>query len=308
MSLDYMRSAVDRGIVATADGASLPLYALGAPFPEAPALLFGHANGLAAGSYEPWLETLARDFDVFAFDARGHGGSAWPAGPLTEVFGVDRFADDLAAVAAAVRARVASRPLHFAGHSLAAAAAVRLAVRGTPLPFASASLFEPPIFPPRDARDYREAIAQQERLIRGSAKRQPRWASPEALLEFLRVRGVFRSFDPAMLAAHCRASLKPDGAGGYTLRCLPEVESAIFAAHRDADTWARLPQIVGRLHLVAGDPDMPERDWVSGAMAAIAARLPNADLTVLPGAGHMMIFQQPEACRELLRRRLDGDG
>lgn len=308
MSLDFMRSALGRKVVATADGASLPLYECRAPSAEAPALLAGHANGLAAGSYEPWLETLARDFHVLAFDARGHGGSAWPAGPLEKTFAVDRFADDLAAVAAAVRERVGSRPLHYAGHSLAAAAAVRLAARGGPLPFASVTLFEPPIFPPPDAPNYPEAIAQQERLIRGSARRQARWASPEALLDFLRVRGVFRSFDPAMLAAHCRASLKPDGAGGFTLRCPPEVESAIFAAHRDADTWARLPRAVDRVHLVAGDPDMPERDWVSGAMAAIAARLPNADLAVLPGAGHMMIFQQPQACRDLLLRRLHGSG
>jgi pimeloyl-ACP methyl ester carboxylesterase len=308
MSLDFMRSAVTRGVVATADGASLPLYALAALSPEAPALLVGHANGLAAGSYEPWLRALASDFHVFAFDARGHGGSAWPAGPLTEVFTVDRFADDLAAIAAAVRARVAARPLHYAGHSLAASAAVRLAARGRPLPFASATLFEPPIFPPPNAPNYPEAIAQQERLIRASARRQARWASPEALLEFLRVRGAFRSFDPAMLAAHCRASLKPDDAGGYALRCPPEVESAIFAAHRDADTWARLPQVVGRLHLVSGDPDMPERDWVSGAMAAIAARLRDADLTVLANTGHMMIFQQPRACRDLLLRRLGAGG
>ncbi|HVM82229.1 MAG TPA: alpha/beta hydrolase [Stellaceae bacterium] len=304
MSLDSALWEWTRAEVMTRGGARLALYALNSPQSEAPALLVGHANGLAAGSYAPWLRELARSFHVFAFDARGHGASLWPAGALEEVFCVDRFADDLAAVAEAVRARIGARPLHYAGHSLSAAAAVRLGARGAPLPFASATLFEPPIFPPRDSPNYPEAIAQQERLVRGSARRQARWTSPEALLEFLRPRGVFRSFDPEMLAAHCRASLKPDGAGGFVLCCPPEIESAVFAAHRDADTWTRLPRVASQLHLVSGDPDAPERDWVSGVMAAIARRLPQADLTVLPGTGHMMIFQQPQACRDLLLGRL----
>ncbi|HMK69263.1 MAG TPA: alpha/beta fold hydrolase [Stellaceae bacterium] len=292
-----------RSAVATQDGARLALYQVQAPRADAPALLVGHANGLAAGSYSPWLRELARGFHVFAFDARGHGASDAPAGVLAEVYAVDRFAGDLAAVAAAVHARISGRALHFAGHSLAAAAALRLAARGGALPFASATLFEPPIFPPADSANYPEAIAQQERLIRGSARRQARWASPQTLFDFLRPRGVFRRFDPEMLAAHCRACLKPDGAGGFLLCCPPEVESAVFAAHRDADTWARLPGVLGYIHLVSGDPSAPDRDWVSGAMAAIAGRLPKSDVTVLPGAGHMMIFEQPALCRDLLLRR-----
>jgi pimeloyl-ACP methyl ester carboxylesterase len=298
-------NAIECFVVEAQDGARLPIYAVGGPS-GAPGLLVGHANGLAAGSYEPWLRELGARFRVFAFDARGHGGSSWPAGPLEEVFSVDRLADDLAAIAATARIRLDSAPLHFAGHSLSAAAAVRLAARGGGLPFASSTLFEPPIFPPADAATYAEAIDQQERLIRGSARRQARWARPDALREYLAVRGVFRTFVPAMLAAHCRATLKPDGAGAYVLCCPPAVESAIFAVHRDADTWQRLSQIRDRLHLVSGDPGAADRDWVSGAMAAIAARLPAADLVTLPNAGHMMIFQQPDACRDLLFQRQRG--
>jgi len=107
-----------------------------------------------------------------------------------------------------------------------------------------------------------------------------------------------------MLRAHCRASLKPDGAEGFVLRCPPGVESSIFVAHRDADTWRKLPLVATPVHLVSGDPGAPERDWVSGVMAAMTASLPRADLTVLPHTGHMMIFQQPRACRDLLLRRL----
>jgi len=292
--------------VATADGARLPVYEVGGPA-RAPALLVGHANGLAAGSYEPWLRELARRVRVFAYDARGHGGATWPEGPLETVFAVDRFAEDLAAVAATLAARIDGAPLHFAGHSLAAAAAIGLALTGGADPFASLTLFEPPIFPPPDAPNYPEAIAQQTRLVRGSARRQARWSSPEAMREYLGARGVFRSFRPDFLAAHCRATLRPEG-DGFVLCCPPEVESTIFTGHRDADTWEHLPTIRTPLHLVSGDPDQPDRDWVSGNMAALAARIPGADLAVIRGAGHMMIPQQPETCRDLVLRRMLGAG
>jgi pimeloyl-ACP methyl ester carboxylesterase len=296
-----LRDPADWFEVTVSDGARLRIYeACGAT--TAPALLVGHANGFSAGSYGPWLRDLARDFRVFAFDARGHGGSSWPEESVETVFSVDRLADDLAAIASELRRRLEHVPLHFAGHSLAAAAALRLAARGMALPFDRVTLFEPPIFPPKEAPNYLEAIEQQERLIRGAARRQARWESPEALHAYLRTRGVFRSFVPEMLEAHCRAALRPDEAGRCVLCCPPAVESTIFAVHRDADTWQRLPEIRERLHLVSGDPSAPDRDWVSGAMGGIVGRIPGADLMTLPGTGHMMIFQQPDACRELLLR------
>jgi pimeloyl-ACP methyl ester carboxylesterase len=119
-------------LVTAHDGAVLPIYCWRGPA-RAPALLMAHANGFAAGSYAPWLGLLARDLAVFALDARGHGRSSWPEGALDEIFHVDRFADDLALVAAAVAERCGAGGLHFAGHSLGAAAALRLAARG---PFA----------------------------------------------------------------------------------------------------------------------------------------------------------------------------
>jgi pimeloyl-ACP methyl ester carboxylesterase len=286
-------------IVETPDGAALPVYALGGPT-QAPAMLFGHANGLAAGSCGPWLDELAGALRVFAFDARGHGAARWPAGPLETVFAVDRFADDLALVAAATAARLEGAPLHYVGHSLNAAAALRLAARAAPLPWSGTLLFEPPIFPPAASPHYAEAVEKQAPLVARSAARRALWPSPGALAELLRGRGAFARFRPDLLDAHCRATLRPLAEGGYTLCCPPAVESAIFDIHRQADTWQRLPQVRAAVHFVAGDPALPDRGWVSVCMAEMAAQLPRARLTMLPGAGHMMLFEQPDACRDLV--------
>lgn len=280
------------------DGAVLPVYAAKGP-PGAPALLVAHANGLAAGSYAPWLAALAADLAVFAFDARGHGGARWPDGALDAVFHVDRFADDLALVAAAIVARHGGA-LHLAAHSLGAAAALRLAARGGALPWRSALLFEPPIFPPPESPHHAEAAAKQTPLIELSARRRAHWESPEALAGRLARRGPFARFRPDLLAAHCRATLRARPEGGFALACPPAVESAIFRNHRSADTWQRLSRVAGPVHLIGGDPRLGDRGWVSAVLPELASRIAGARLTFIGGTGHMMIFEAPETCRGLV--------
>lgn len=293
--------------VRAADGAVLPVHAWGGPA-GAPALLVAHANGLAALSYAPWLADLAADLAVFAYDARGHGAASWPSGPLDEVFHVDRFADDLALVAGAVLARLGGRPLLFAGHSLGAAAALRLAGRGGKLPWRQSLLFEPPVFPDRSSPHHAAAAAKQTPLIERSAERRAFWESPEALGGLLAARGPFRRARPDLLAAHCRASLRPLPEGGWTLACPPAVESAIFRNHRIADTWQRLPAIAAPVHLVGGDPALADAGWVSAVLPEMAQRIPGARLTMLAGRGHMMIFEAPDSCRALVLGEAGGAG
>lgn len=300
MSVPHFRSLPEAESVAlaTPDGATLPIYALGGPA-RAPGLLLGHANGLAAGSYGPWLLELVRHRRVFAFDARGHGGATWPEGPLDQVFHVDRFTDDLALVAHAVKARLGDAPLLMVGHSLGAAAALRLAARGE-VPWSRALLFEPPVFPPPHLPHFAEALAKQTPLIERSAGRRAHWQSPEALAVLLGARGAFARFRPDLLAAHCRATLRPLPEGGYALACPPAVESAIFLSHRAGDTWSRLRRIAAPIHLVSGDPALPERGWVSALMPDMAREIPGARLTTLAATDHMMLFEQPEPCRDLV--------
>jgi pimeloyl-ACP methyl ester carboxylesterase len=164
----------------------------------------------------------------------------------------------------------------------------------------------PPIFPPRQSPHYAEACAKQIPLVARSAARRALWQSPEALAAVLRARGMFARFRPDLLAAHCRATLRPLPEGGYTLNCPPEVESAIFHNHHHADTWQRLSTVRAAIHLVASDPTLPDHGWVSACMPEMAAQLPQARLTLLAGTDHLMIFEQPDACRELILATIAG--
>src|SRR5215475_6684344 len=79
-------------------------------------LVLLHGGLSDARSWAPQLESLARDYDVIAWDAPGCGGSADPAEDL-------RLADYADAVAALVRA-LGVGPVHLAGHSFGAGLAI----------------------------------------------------------------------------------------------------------------------------------------------------------------------------------------
>ncbi|MGA3304842.1 MAG: alpha/beta hydrolase [Stellaceae bacterium] len=290
--------------VTAPDGAVLPVYALAGPA-HGPALLFGHANGLAAGSYAPWLKDLAQHARIFAYDARGNGGSSWPAGPLDRVFHVERLADDLRLVAEAVTARLEGSVPAYLGHSLGGASAIDLAIAGNLPRFPALMLIEPPIFPAPKSTSHAEAMRIQDRLIAGSRKRRADWPSVAAFYERLKSgNSVFAKFPDPMLKAHCRATLKPKPAGGFTLCCPPEVECAIYEAHRESGSWNGLARVTIPLDLVGGDPNRPDRDWISGAITDMAKQMPRARLTVLAGAGHLMICEEPARLLALVRRWL----
>ena len=156
----------ERSVVAADDGLELSLYRLREGKDDAPALLWGHANGFPAGGYAPLLRLLASDFRVYAYDARGHGGSGLP----DDKPGFDRYAADLDLVCRAVRADADGAPLFYASH----------AVCGVPGSGSRASRARPGRpSPPSSRRSRRrsttsgESIPTASRELSGMALRRP---------------------------------------------------------------------------------------------------------------------------------------
>jgi pimeloyl-ACP methyl ester carboxylesterase len=284
-------------------GAKLRLYALNDGRRDAPALLWGHANGFAAGSYLPLLETLATDFRVLAFDARGHGGAEDVGAPYIAGYHADPYALDLARVAEAARALIGPEtPLHFAGHSFSGYALLRLGgVFGT-APWAGITLFEPPLCPTPDQPEHALAMGLARGLIEGAERRRRRWESPAAFEASLAARPHYARWRPDMLAAHCRATLRPDG-DGWTLCCPPEVEAATYRMTLNASTFRALVDFPLPVHFVASEPPGPGSppSWAALVQRAAARRAPLGRLTELTGVGHMMPFERPDACAALAR-------
>lgn len=299
------------------NGTALRLYRLYGPVQgdqaqAGPSLLFGHANGFAAGSYLPWLQRLAERMPVFAYDARGHGGSAHPGQPLAETTHVDALAEDLALVVAAVRRQVGQGvPIHFAAHSFSGLAALRLGAVHDCMPFASASLFEPPISPTPDLPEHAVSGELSQGLIKGAERRRREWQSPDAYFARLDANPHFAAWDRPMMAAHARATLRPKPNGnGYELACDPAVEAAGYRMTLNSSTFRFVDRFCCPTMFVASDP--PEAggppSWAARMQWLVSQRVPGAKLVHLSGTSHMMLFERPDECLRHLLAHIAGSG
>ncbi len=294
----------ERRVVTADDGLELSLYRLREGKRGAPALLWGHANGFPAGGYAPLLRLLARDFRVYAYDARGHGGSGLPAGAPD----FDRYAADLDLVCDAVRAEAGDAPFFYASHSFCGVAGLRLAGVFGREPWEAFTAFEPPVSPPLDhpARRYSEEASRA--LSAMALRRRPRWADPETFRLALAGRDAYRGFDAEALAGHCRGSLHPTEAGDWRLACPGPLEAHNYEAALDPSTYEGLARIARPVTFVAsldggasGNPS-----WAATVQADCARRAPNGRLATFSAAGHLVPFEDPARCAALLREMPDG--
>ena len=265
----------------------------------APGLLFAHANGFNAGCYQPFLAWLAGHFQVFAYDARGHGDSPAPLDNMDHDYAIIRFAEDLEAIVTHVRGSIGPGvPLHFASHSLGGLAAVLLEAERGRAPFDSLTMFEPPIHPP-DGHPERAAIeAHSPRFIRWAARRRSHFPDRAALRDEVATIFTYRRFADDMMAAYLDAAVAPASGGGLELRCPGVVEAAIYANCPDSGIFELAAKVATRARIYATDPTVqPEQhSWAPATMASIARNMPNGECRTMPGCLHLMVQEDPDAC------------
>lgn len=294
--------------VAGGNGARLALYRIKSKA-TGPVLLVGHATGMAAGSYLPLLKMLGEDLRVYAFDARGHGGSDCGPGLDAETavatVTLDALALDLRAVAAAVRRDSGADSLFYAAHSISGVAALHLGTAHGHVPWRDLILFEPPVMvgPEHPLHDF--AVDDTTNRAAATARRRADWASRETFRERLGSRGVFARFRPDMLTAHVNATLRPTTDGGFRLACDPAIECAFFLSVPKCNVWDRMPDFPMPAHFVGGDPALADPGsaqarWVTLAAPDIAARVPGSRFTVVEKTDHMMVCERPDICRDLI--------
>ncbi len=288
----------DRLVVAADDGLELSLYRLREGKAGAPALLWGHANGFPAGGYAPMLRLLASRFRVYAYDARGHGGSGLPE----DMPGFDRYAADLDRVCRAVRADASGARFFYASHSFCGVAGLRLAGVFGREPWEAFTAFEPPVSPPLDHAARALSVAASRELSAMALRRRPRWADPEAFRLALAGRDAYRGFDPEALTGHCRGSLHPAADGGWQLACPGPLEAHNYEAALDPSTFEGLARIARPVTFVAsvdgGTAGNPS--WAATVQADCARRVPKGKLATFSGAGHLVPFEDPRRCAALI--------
>ncbi|HEX6275081.1 MAG TPA: alpha/beta hydrolase [Polyangiaceae bacterium] len=248
------------------------------------ALVFAHGFGGSARNFRPQARALGRTHRVILYDARGHARSDAPADANEYV--LDRLVDDYEHVATgdASTERREDGGVIAGGLSLGAATALAFALR-RPERVRALVLASPPggaDDPPRRSWALAFAHAIDERGLEAAGA------------EF--VWGERARFDPRGAALIRQGLMEhPPAALAHVLRrTLAELPgpSALDAELR------RFPHPA---LVIAGAEDAS----ALGPARALAERLPNAELVVIPNAGHVVNLAAPDAFNEACRRFLE---
>jgi 3-oxoadipate enol-lactonase len=234
--------------------------------------VFLHGLGGRRSNWDRQLETLAGVRRCCAWDLPGYGDSPGRPAPLPEI----------ARVAAEWITGLGGEPVDVVGLSFGGMVAQHLTLDHPHLVRTLALLDTSPAFGldgvttpeawlagrVRAIRDQDDASVGIEQVVNGLVGSQ---ASPEVRSELV---ASMRAVSPATLEAACRALV-------------------------DHDTRARLSAISVPTLVMVGAEDT---ETPPSYAAAIAERVPGAELVVVPGAGHLLNLEQPEVVGERLQR------
>ena len=296
-------AAAERFDVPVEDGVTIAVYELHKGMTNTPVLIWGHANGFGAGSYLPFLQRITTRFRVFAYDARGQGGSSTPTEPYTSTICFDRFARDLKAVVYRVQARAPEAPLYYGGHSFSAAGMFHLGGNFGFAPWRAVTTFDATLRP-SDRDDLRQiSKARSSPLAEMTLRRRRYFDTPADYAAAMARPKAFGYFAPEMLDALCQATLRPrrDGAEGYELSCPPVIEAATYnSVAATTAPYEGLKDFPVAAHLIAADPAVPNSNWIAEVQHDVARPLPDARVTTMTGAGHLMPFERPDECAAIV--------
>lgn len=206
-----------------------------------PLLHFIHGNGFCSLTYEPMLQKLAAHFDLWLFDAQGHGDSDHGG----RFVGWNRNAE-LAKEALDKQGSAFKSVPHFAtGHSFGGVL-TSLILGDHQQHFQRAVLLDPVLMPPAMLMGLSvgefTGIARQTPMARQARARRRHWASRQEAFELLHGRGTYKGWADEALMAFVTHALKDAADGGVELKCKPSREADIFSTGPD-----RLWGLLGRV-------------------------------------------------------------
>jgi len=261
-------------------------------------VLWLHATGFNAITYESILEPLGGQMHAAAVDFRGHGRSKLPVNPR-KLKSWNRFRDDIIQILD----KVAPEGAVLGGHSMGAT--VALLVAGKRPDLVRGLVLADPVLMRRSVyRAYNFPILnmfiQKNLLAKNALRRRRDYGSPSEAAESLRGRGAFKTWRTPFLDDYVVDGVLRQDDGRYSLSCTPEWESAVFSAQRYRP-WAamrrlrkkRIPIVVLQADKEStAAPDVDER---------IHAIRPDAAITKVPGTTHFVPMERPYVVRDALK-------
>ncbi|RJO73045.1 MAG: alpha/beta hydrolase [Myxococcales bacterium] len=267
---------------------------------DAPLVHFLHCNGMNAATYRRLLAPLADRLRLTALDARGHGLSAAAADPA-QLISWDPYTDDLIRFLEHL-----GEPAVLAGHSMGGVVSLGAAVLRPDLVRALV-LIDPVMFPLRYLWPWsiakRFGFGDRAPIARRAARRQAIWPNREAMLDYYRGRGAFRTWSDEWIRDYLAGGTRDRPDGQVELTCRPDWEAASFAS-LPFDIWRKLAAARPPIALIYGERS---DTFLPAALRRFRKTRPEARVAGVPGATHFAPMEAPEAVgRELLRAAIGG--
>ncbi len=238
-------------------------------------VVLSHALGADLHLWDDLAAALAPQHEVLRYDHRGHGGSAVPAGPVSQ--------DDLVDDAARLIREWGRGPVVFVGLSMGGMVAQGLAVRHPELLRGVVIAHSSARYPVEVRAMWAQRIAtiEQGGLAAIADATMERWFTPG-----------FRAAQPEVVERTRQVLLRSSPAGYI----------ACGRAVAAVDWLDRLPDVKTPALVIAGAHDAGAPPAMS---EAIAARIPGAELRVLDAA-HLGALEQPQDFLAAVRGFIDG--
>lgn len=257
-----------------------------------------HATGFNAITYQSLLEPLGGQAHIAAIDLRGHGRSKLSANPQ-RMKSWNRYRDDIIQIIE----QYAPEGVVLGGHSMGGTVALLVAAKRPDL-VRGLVMAEPVLMSPSTYRWFNlpllNLLVPANKLAQGALRRRRTFGSPAEAAEALRGRGAFKTWRAPFLDDFVIDGVLRGDDGQYHLSCTPEWESATFRAHRYRP-WAavrrlrrkRIPIIL--LQAEKESTTQPDTD------RRIHHVRPDAAVTRVPGASHFLPMERPYVVRDALR-------
>jgi pimeloyl-ACP methyl ester carboxylesterase len=227
-------------------------------------VLLIHGISSSGASWTPILAGLGGSFTPVTIDLRGHGQSGRPATGYL----YDDYAGDIAAT---IDALGMVRPL-IVGHSLGGLVALRWAAMH-PDDAAAIVIEESPL---RSGEDFRAPF--------------DRWIAQNAM-PVEELAGLYREKNPAL--THDQALQRAGIMTGTAPAVFTELRDDSLA-NEGTDRIADFERIASPILFIRGEPDLGSMVH-PGDLAGFSARLENVTVVPLPGVGHNIHGEMPEA-------------
>ncbi len=256
-------------------------------------VVFVHANGFNAQTYNSLLAPLSAGLRVLAIDQRGHGATTLAAKGEGRRSWLD-LRDDLVALLKALD----GPPVVLAGHSmggtvsLLAAAALPGAVKGLVL--------LDPVIMPRLVALYAQApwtsgaLWKKMPIAQAASRRRSVFDDREAVVAAYTGRGAFKTWPETMLADYVDGGFVDRDDGKVELACAPAWEASNYSA-QGHDPWRAIRKVMGPVRILKA-----ERGSTCRVSDGFARRGRDVTVETVAGTSHFLPMERPDLARDAI--------